>query len=188
MTRRHQALTAALSLLVAALAGLPLQTAAQPARAAPAEVAAELPGARWQGAAVMRWLGLQIYTLRLWAAAPLLDDGAGQALALELQYSRALSGPRIAQRAIDEMKRVAPLSDAQAARWLAAMTALFPDVRDGDRLTGVQQPGQGARFFFNGTLRGELADAEFTRLFFGIWLSPRTSEPRLRLAMLGSAS
>jgi len=68
------------------------------------------------------------------------------------------------------------------------MTALFPDVRDRDRLTGVQLPGQGARFFFNGTLRGELADAEFARLFFGIWLSPRTSEPALRAALLEAGS
>ena len=30
-----------------------------------------------------------------------------------------------------------------------------------------------------------MRDAEFTRLFFGIWLSPRTSEPRLREALLG---
>ena len=31
---------------------------------------------------------------------------------------------------------------------------------------------------------GEVADAEFARLFFGIWLSPRTSEPQLRQALL----
>jgi hypothetical protein len=43
-----------------------------------------------------------------------------------------------------------------------------------------------ARFWLNGQPRGELRDAEFTRLFFGIWLSPRTSQPRLREALLGS--
>ena len=64
------------------------------------------------------------------------------------------------------------------------MAALFPDVKAGDRLTGVQQPGRAARFFFNGQFRGEVVDAEFTRLFFGIWLSPRTSEPALRAQLL----
>ena len=48
----------------------------------------------------------------------------------------------------------------------------------------MQRPGQSARFFFNGVLRGEVADAEFTRLFFGIWLSPNTSEPALRKQLL----
>jgi hypothetical protein len=34
---------------------------------------------------------------------------------------------------------------------------------------------------------GEVRDATFARLFFGIWLSPRTSEPQLRAALLGLA-
>jgi hypothetical protein len=29
-----------------------------------------------------------------------------------------------------------------------------------------------------------VADAEFTRLFIGIWLAPETSEPRLRRQLL----
>ena len=35
---------------------------------------------------------------------------------------------------------------------------------------------------------GEVADPEFARLFFGIWLSPNTSEPSLRQALLASRS
>ena len=31
----------------------------------------------------------------------------------------------------------------------------------------------------------EKRDAEFARRFFGIWLAPETSEPRLRAALLG---
>ena len=97
--------------------------------------------------------------------------------------AQALS--QIASRSIDEMRRIGPLSDAQAAAWLAVMTRLFPDVQAGDRLTGVQQPGQTARFHFNGQFRGEGADADFARLFFGIWLSPKTSEPKMRALWLG---
>jgi hypothetical protein len=43
------------------------------------------------------------------------------------------------------------------------------------------------RFFVNGRLGGELRDTEFARFFFGIWLSPQTSEPSLRQALLGQA-
>ena len=64
------------------------------------------------------------------------------------------------------------------------MTRLFPDVEAGDRITGVQRPGEGARFYFNAALRGEVPDAEFARRFFGIWLAPQTSEPALREALL----
>ena len=160
-------------------------TAPATATVAPPEVQGDLPAATLRGAMVLRWLGLQVYDARLWATSAVQGDGSGQPLALELQYARSLSGARIASRSVDEMRRIGPVSDEQAARWLAAMQRLFPDVKAGDRLTGVQQPGQGARFYFNGRLRGELADADFARLFFGIWLSPRTSEPGLRAQLVG---
>ena len=56
-----------------------------------------------------------------------------------------------------------------------------------DRLTGVLLPGQGAKFFVNGALRVEVRESEFAKLFFGIWLSPQSSEPALRQALLGAA-
>lgn len=153
----------------------------------PPELATELPGARWRGAGVMRFFGLHIYDLRLWSPAPLAGDGANQPLALELVYARKLVGEMIASRSLDEMRRIGPFSETQGASWLAAMTQLFPDVQAADRLTGIQRPGQSTRFFFNGQRRGEVLDADFTRLFFGIWLSPRTSEPKLRAQLLGES-
>ena len=174
---------------VAASAGAAAHAAAdaEPEGAAkpPPELASELPGARWRGTGVMRFIGLHIYDMRLWSPAPLVGDGASQPLALELVYARKLSGDKIASRSLDEMRRIGPFSEAQGTAWLTAMTQLFPDVQAEDRLTGVQRPGQSARFYFNGRRRGEVADADFARLFFGIWLSPRTSEPKLRAQLLG---
>jgi hypothetical protein len=58
-------------------------------------------------------------------------------------------------------------------------------VAAGDRLTGIHLPGQGARFLANGRPTADVNDPEFARLFFGIWLSDKTPEPQLRLALLG---
>ena len=85
----------------------------------------------------------------------------------------------------DEMRRLGRFSEAQAQAWLQAMTQAFPDVEPGDRLLGIYLPGQGARFLANGRLTGEVMDTEFAQLFFGIWLSDKTSEPCLRQALLG---
>ena len=115
-----------------------------------------------------------------------MRDPQAATLALELEYARALDGQAIAERSLKEMKGLARVDAAQAERWLQQMRQIFPDVKKGDRITGVQQPGEAARFFVNGQPRGEVRDAEFTRLFFGIWLSPRTSQPKLREALLGS--
>ncbi len=165
----------------------PPWVAAQGERAAPPELALEWPAPRLHGQGRLRFLGLAVYDIHLWTPLPALaaSDWPRAPLALEIVYARALSGQRIAQRSLQEMQRGGAIAPEQAERWLAAMTRLFPDVQPGDRITGVQRPGEAARFYVNGNVRGELADAEFTRLFFGIWLAPHTSQPALRHALLG---
>lgn len=183
MLRRRQLLLVLLPLAAGAQAQAP---------AAPAEVVAEVPGARLQGQGRLRFLGLRIYDARLWVGAMAVGgegaDWAPVPLALELQYARSLDGAKIAERSLKEMKRQGDVDDAKAARWLSAMTRVFPDVKEGDRITGINVPGMGARFFVNGQLKGDVRDPEFARLFFGIWLSDKTSEPSLRDTLLGKGS
>jgi len=155
------------------------------ASSVPAELCAALPAAALAGQAKLTFWGFEVYQASLWVA-PGFSAGAfaDHGFALELAYLRDFAGADIAKRSLTEMARQAPLSADQAARWGEQMRALFPDVMAGDRLTGVHQPGVGARFLFNGQPVGEIADAEFARRFFGIWLSPQTSQPSLRLALL----
>ena len=167
-----------------ALALSPWHTLAMPA---PQEVQAELPGARLQGSGRLRFIGLRVYEARLWVGERMVGADWYVPLALEIEYQRSLDGAKIAERSLAEMRRQGEITASVAERWLAAMTQAFPNVREGDRLTGFLMPGQGARFFVNGRLSGELRDAEFARSFFGIWLSPQTSEPSLRQALFGQA-
>ncbi len=137
----------------------------------------------------MRFFGFDIYDIQLWAAPGFrASQYAQHALALELTYLRALSGDAIAERSVQEMRRGSDLSSAQEQLWLSAMRNAFPDVRQGDRITGMHHPANGARFWFNGKPRGAITDPEFSRLFFGIWLAETTSEPRLRSALLAGAA
>lgn len=176
---------------VLATAGAALLGAAARAQAdtAPPEVVQALGSPRLQGGGRLRFLGLRVYDARLWVAEqPVADANGGWhgvPLTLELQYLRRLVGAQIAERSLEEMRRQAEIAPADGERWLAAMKQIFPDVADGDRLTGVHLPGQGLRFFFNGQPRGEVMEPAFARLFLGIWLSPRTSEPALRASLLG---
>ena len=139
------------------------------------------------GTARLRYWGFDVYDANLYAPAGFdIQRFESQRFGLELSYLRGFKGTDIAERSIDEMKGLATLGPAQAQRWLAAMSALFPDVQRGDRITGVHLPGRGARFYLNDRLLGEIADDAFSRLFFGIWLSPRTSQPRMREALIQS--
>ena len=158
------------------------------AQALPQELRASLPTASLSGQARFKFWGFEVYQATLWVApgfsAPAYDQSP---FALELAYLRDFKGADIARRSIAEMRRqapVTPMTAAQEAAWKTQMRALFPDVKDGDRITGVNQPGTGAVFWSNGRLLGEVRDPLFAKLFFGIWLSPQTSEPPLRRALL----
>jgi hypothetical protein len=185
----RRALLALAALSAAGIGSARAQPAAAAATAArvPAELADEWPSARLQGQGRLRAMGFRIYDIRLWAPRePLSPDDWGQrALALEIEYARSLVGRLIAERSLQEMRRAGPMAPELAERWLQAMSRWFPDVQAGDRITGVHLPEGVVRFFANGAPRGELRDAEFARRFFGIWLAPHTSEPRLRDALLG---
>lgn len=184
----HTAAASGLGLLVH---GLPSLALAQEAAATPAppEVAAELPGATWTGSARMRFFTFNVYDAALWVAPGFSVIRYAQSpFALQLSYLRSLDGQAIAQRSIAEMRRAGSIAPAQEQRWLAAMQQAFPDVKAGDRITGLHQPGVGARFWFNGMARAVVADPEFSRLFFGIWLAETTSEPGLRTALLAKAA
>ena len=141
---------------------------------------------RLAGSGSYTWWGFDIYQASLWVE-PGFDGGQPerQRFALELQYRRNFKGADIAQRSLEEMRRLDRISPEQARAWLQFMQEAFPDVETGDRLLGVHLPGAGARFYANGRLTAETKDAGFARLFFGIWLSDRTSAPRLREALLG---
>jgi len=162
---------------------------AQPERSAlPSEVVQALPGAALQGQMRFRLWGFDVYDARLWTLPGFSSQGfERQHLALELRYLRGVDADLIAERSLQELRRQATPTPEQAQRWLAEMRRVFPDVQPGDRLLGVHRPGEGAAFFHNGQPRGEIRDPEFARLFFGIWLSPRSSEPAMRQALLGSA-
>ena len=105
---------------------------------------------------------------------------------LELTYQRNFTAEAIAKRSIEEMRRVGRFTPEQAARWQQALQKALPDVKPGDRLLGLYQPGAGAVFKQGGRVVGEVPDAEFSRLFFGIWLSPQTSEPGLRQELIAA--
>jgi len=165
----------------AALAQAPLPTTPQ----ARPEISTALPHGRLIGQGRLTVWGFQVYDARLWAAASFGAGGyASQPLALELAYLRAFEAVDVARRSLQEMGRSAAINEAQAAQWTADLLRVIPDIRQGDRITGVHRPGVGAAFWVNGRASGEILDAEFARLFFGIWLSPNTSEPGLRQALL----
>lgn len=155
------------------------------AQALPAALQGGAADWRNLGQGEMRWFGLRLYDAELWAAGAAYDPA--QSFALRIRYARAFAGERLARTSIDEMRRLGWQGAELLARWQAEMQRIFPDVNAGDVLTGVFEPGRGARFYLGERLLGEVADPEFARAFAAIWLDPRTREPGLRRQLLGQA-
>jgi hypothetical protein len=154
---------------------------------------------RWLGApqlwgqAMFRYFGFSIYQAQLWVGTRPPEAGvswAQQPVVLSLQYQRDFKGEDIAQRSLEEMRRHPLMRESDQATWLAALKALIPDVRAGERLIGVYQPGQGLQLWHDGASLRELGtapDALLAQVFMGIWLDPSTSQPELRQRLLGLA-
>ena len=160
--------------------------AAQEGGAAPQWLHQSLAGATLAGEGQLRFFGLRIYDARLWVSPGFEASRFGaHPLALELKYQRAFSAQSIAKRSLEEMRRIGPFTEVQAARWQQALQAALPDIQPGDRLVGLDQPDTGASFELHGRTVGTVADPAFAQLFFGVWLSPLTSQPKLRAALLG---
>jgi hypothetical protein len=135
-----------------------------------------------RGEAVMRFFGLKVYDIRLWTKAKAPADT--DLFALELVYDLGLKGTEIAKRSIEEKRKLGYNDEAKLAKWLDAMSKVFPDVKKNDSLIGVSVPGKGARFYSQDKFIAEIADPEFAKAFFDIWLSPKSSEPKLRARLL----
>lgn len=165
---------------------------------APLAIVEDLQPVRLAGEGAYRYFGLLIYDARLWVGPQgYRDSDPGAApFVLELRYARDLQGSRIAEASAGQMEKIGAGSAEQRKAWLEIMRGVFPDVREHDRIAGRYIPGQGVRFYLNGApLAGRqnaAADAamddKFAQAFFAIWLSPRTTAPALRKALLRDAA
>lgn len=104
--------------------------------------------------------------------------------ALKLTYKMDLDGADIAERSAQEMRKQGDASEVQIAAWYLQMKDIFPNVHKGTVLLGVKDEANETKFFHDGKEIAHVKDPEFTKAFFGIWLSNKTTEPELRKKLL----
>jgi hypothetical protein len=135
------------------------------------------------GKAVLRKLFTTVYEAAFWS-----DTGNWnyeKPYALSLTYSINIDAREFLDKTLQEMERVTGLSRADLTVYVPDLRRVFPAVKKGDNITAVYAPKKGTLFYHNGKLTGIIKGQPFSEHFFAIWLSPRTSEPQLRLKLLG---
>ncbi len=150
----------------------------------PEIIARDVTGLSLRGEAVMRFFGLKVYDVRLWTQMKAFSHA--DPFAIELVYDMTLNGKDIAERSVKEMRAQGISDETKLRRWGDEMTKIFPDIKKGDALIGVSLPGKEARFYNREKLIATVADPEFAKAFFDIWVSEKSSEPKLRLKLLGA--
>lgn len=153
----------------------------------PPELDGLIEATRPLGSAEVTLFFFDLYRADLWTPA----DGAfswSQPFALSLTYKRDFSAAELADSSIQEIARVGGVDEAVHAGLEAPLRGCFADVSDGDRITGVSLGADAARFFVNARYTCDIDYPSFSRLFFGIWLDPRSRDPEAARALLGGAT
>ncbi|MDO6568381.1 chalcone isomerase family protein [Alteromonas sp. 1_MG-2023] len=172
----------ALNLVIALAISLLVLSKNAFAQSVPDYVMKKVPDAQVVGIAMFTYLFWDVYDATLYAPQGKWQPEAP--FALKLDYQRDLDGKKIAQRSVDEMRKQGISDEEKLSEWEDKMIAIFPDVEDGDVITGVATASHTSEFYINGELAGSIEDTDFTQAFFDIWLSENTSEPKLRKALL----
>jgi hypothetical protein len=146
----------------------------------PLELPQYLSSAKLQGSGRLIWWGLHIYDAAFYRVGGL----SSPEFALDMRYQKSFSGKALASRSVEEMKRIG-VPDDQAIHWGKELTSFLPNVESGQALTAIYAPKQGTTFYFEGKQIAQIPGVEFSKAFFGIWLDPKTSAPKLRTELLG---
>jgi hypothetical protein len=130
---------------------------------------------------VMFW---SVYDSRLYTANGRYEPDQ-RPLRLEIQYLRDFEAKALVQRTGEEWDHL-QLSHERRDQWLQQLATLWPDVGKNDVIALEIDADNRSTFFFNNETLGVIDDADFGEHFVAIWLSPDTSRPALREALIGS--
>ena len=146
-------------------------------------VLAATPSLTMVGEARLNVMFFSVYDSRLYT-----EDGRYIAdqrpLRLEIEYLRNIKAKALVEQTGAEWDHLQVTHERRGA-WLEELTALWPDVGKNDVIALELDADNRSTFYFNGEKLGVMEDADFGEYFVAIWLSPDTSRPALREALLG---
>lgn len=135
------------------------------------------------------WFGIKVYVGALYLkhpsrdAAAILSADEPSEIVLHFLWSVSTAELRGAWR--DGFANSAPGERAQLRGRIEQLNGWMKGVKSGERMVFVRIPGQGIRFFLDGTLKGTIKGRDFAQAFLGIWLGPKPPGRRLKAGLLG---
>lgn len=110
------------------------------------------------------------------------DDTCQQSL-FEIEYLRDISKKDLLDNTVSQWQHLS-FKESEYAVFLPLLERIWLDINAGDRLSMLTQENK-TLFYLNSKFIGEIDSATFAKTFLSIWIDEGTSEPKLRLKLLG---
>lgn len=110
------------------------------------------------------------------------NQACQQAL-FEIQYLRDISKKDLLDNTVSQWQHLS-LKESEYLLFLPLLESIWLDINAGDRLSMLTQRNK-TLFYLNSEYIGEIESITFAKTFLSIWIDEGTSEPKLRLKLLG---
>tara|TARA_B100000809_G_scaffold105053_1_gene103560 strand:- start:104 stop:598 length:495 start_codon:yes stop_codon:yes gene_type:complete len=107
-------------------------------------------------------------------------------LIMDISYLADISSDDLIKRTVEQWQHLG-IAPENYQDYLPELKAIWPNITNGDSLSLLIYQGRSA-FYYNQQYVGIINDPKFGQIFLAIWLSKKTSEPSLRLELLGSTT
>lgn len=129
------------------------------------------------GEARMSHLFWDIYDAKLLTPNGVYQPGQ-YPIVLSLTYLRDIDASDIVQATNEQWKHLG--QNELVGRYDQQLLGMWPDIKQGDNLSLLVTSEGNANFYYNQIKVGQIQNENFSRQFLAIWLSPNTSQPRMR--------
>ena len=135
------------------------------------------------------FLRVDVYVGALYVAATSRDPNtllnSDRPQELILHFLRNVNVKDVRDQWTKDFVHVVPDRPASLMRRVATLNTWLSDMKSGQRLTFVRQPGEGIKVVIGGVLKGTVPGDDFSRVFMSIWLGAAPPSTRLRDGLLG---
>jgi len=135
------------------------------------------------GTGVLKVFFMDIYNLTLHSKER--NYSASDQFALEFEYKKSVSKKTIIDASMDELSKAPNVGPAETKAWKKILESGISDMQAGEKASVVFSKSGHVEFWSENGEAVSFQDLQFVKNFAAIWLGPKTSHPKLRLALLG---
>ena len=137
------------------------------------------------GTGVLNVFFMDIYSLTLHSKER--DYRVSDHFVLEFDYKKSVSKKIIVDASMDELSKASNVSSSETKAWKQILEKGISDMQAGEKASVAFSNSGGVEFWSENREPISFQDLKFAENFAAIWLGPKTSHPKLRLALLGKS-